>query len=58
MFLALDTGPPHVIASSETLCYVPNVRYQRQLDRVTLEKGKYGSFVGLKFDRGWLDGYQ
>jgi hypothetical protein len=46
MFLALDTGPPHVIASSETLCYVPNVRYQRQLDRVTLEKGKYGSFVG------------
>jgi hypothetical protein len=46
MFWSLDMGPPCVTASGETLHYIPNVRYPKHPDRVTVKKGKYGSLVG------------
>jgi hypothetical protein len=44
--LSLRHESPRVTASSETLRYIPNIRYLREPDRVTDGKGKYGNFVG------------
>jgi hypothetical protein len=46
MFSASNMGAPCVTASGKTLPYVPNVRYPRQPNWVTLGKEKYGSFLG------------